>query len=367
MIVSLIDMAKQGGWLPRWPSGNGYTNSMLGSASDIVISETYQKGICDYDVQFAYENMKKIAMNSTPRGAPYSGRDDNDLCVQYGYCPADTMKEAVSRTLEFAWSDYSISLLAGELGHHEEAKKFYDKSMLYKNVWNPETQFFHPKNANGEFTEHFKPHLLTYVESSGKYTNDYVEGNAMQWRWAPFFDAEGLIHLFESREYFIEELNTFFEKANSKVGHWYPGHYYWHDNEPDIHAVYLFNYAGRADLTQKWVRWIMDTKYANRYDGLDGNDDGGTLSAWYVFSALGFYPVAGTDIYQVGSPLFKGALIEMGSSILEIEVENHAPENVYVNQLFINDQKLDRTWFRHEEIASGGKLKFVMSSKPANQ
>jgi predicted alpha-1,2-mannosidase len=364
MIVSLIQMAKQGGWLPRWPSGNGYTNSMLGSASDIVISEAYQKGICDYDVQLAYNNMKEIAMKSTPKGAPYSGRDNNDDCVKYGYCPADSMNEAVSRTLEFAWSDFSISLLARELGNEKDVKMFYDKSMLYKNVWNPETQFFHPKNANGEFTKDFKPLRLTYVDSKGKYTNDYVEGNAMQWRWAPFFDAPGLIDLFTSQDYFVSELNNFFEKSNSKVGYWYPGHYYWHGNEPDIHAVYLFNYADRTDLTQKWVRWIMDTKYANRYDGLDGNDDGGTLSAWYVFSSLGFYPVAGTDIYQLGAPLFENASINMGDATLEINVKHYAPENIYVNQVLLNGKALDRTWFRHEEIANGATIEFVMSNEP---
>ncbi len=366
MIVSLIKMAKQGGWLPRWPSGYGYTNSMLGSASDIVISEAYQKGICDYDVQFAYENMKKIAMRSTPKGAAYSGRDDNDDCVKYGYCPADSMNEAVSRTLEFAWSDYSISLLANELGNHDEATMFYDKSMLYINLWNPETQFFHPKNANGEFTKEFKPLRLTYVDSKGKYTNDYVEGNAMQWRWAPFFDATGLIDLFTSKDYFVTELNKFFEKSNSEVGYWYPGHYYWHGNEPDIHAVYLFNYADRPDLTQKWVRWILETKYANRYDGLDGNDDGGTLSAWYVFSSLGFYPVAGTDIYQLGAPLFESASIDLGDATLEIKTKNYAPENIYVNQVLLNNQVLDRTWFGHEEIANGATIQFVMSSEPLN-
>lgn len=363
MVVSLVKMAKQGGWLPRWPSGYGYTNSMLGSASDILISEAYQKGICDFDVEFAYQNMKQIALASTPKGVAFSGRRGNDDCVSYGYCPADSMSQAVSRTLEYAWSDNAIGRLADALGKPEEARFFYNLSMNYKNVWNPETRFFHPRNADGQFVEDFKPLLLTYVDNHGKHTDDYVEGSAMQWRWAPFFDAKGLIELFGDKKYFIDELENFFIKADKNIGHWYPGSYYWHGNEPDIHAVYLFNEVGRPDLTQKWVRWILEHKYSNRYDGLDGNDDGGTLSSWYVFSALGFYPVAGTDMYQLGAPLFESATILMDSATLQIMAKNHAPDHIYVNNVWINDKLLDKTWFRHEDIKNGGTIIFEMSAE----
>lgn len=367
MIVSLVQMAKQGGWLPRWPSGHGYTNSMLGSAADIVISEAYQKGVRDFDVEFAYQNMKEIALHSTPKGAAFSGRDNNDDCLKYGYCPADSMDEAVSRTLEFAWSDHAIGRLATALGHQEDAQLFHNLSLNYQNVWNPKTQFFHPRNANGEFVKDFEPLMLTYVDGEEKYTNDYVEGSAMQWRWAPLFDAKGLLGLFKSKAYFISELDDFFSKADPKIGFWYPGSYYWHGNEPDIHAPYLFNYAGRPDLTQKWVRWILDNKYTNRYDGLDGNDDAGTLSAWYIFSSLGFYPVAGTDIYQLGAPLFESAIINLGNSKLEITVKNYSPENIYVKKVTFNGLMLNRTWIEHKEIADGGRLVFEMSNDPLNK
>lgn len=360
MVVSLVQMAKEGGWLPRWPSGNGYTNSMLGSASDILISEAYQKGIRNFDVEFAYQSMKKTALGSTPKGSAFSGRRGNDDCVRYGFCPADSMDQAVSRTLEYAWSDYSIGLLANALGHTEDATLFDSLSMHYKNVWNPESQYFHPRNANGEFVKEFKPLLLTYLDGDETYTNDYVEGTALQWRWAPFFDAAGLIKLFKNKEYFTTELNDFFVKSEPEIGHWNPGSYYWHGNEPDIHAPYLFNYVDRPDLTQKWVRSILDTKYLNRYDGLDGNDDAATLSAWYVFSALGFYPVAGTDLYQLGAPLFKEAEVMVGDQILKITTKNYAPENIYVKQVWINDTPLDRTWFKHDEIRNGGTIKFEM-------
>ncbi len=363
MIVSLIQMAKEGGWLPRWPSGNGYTGSMLGSASDIVISEAWQKGIKDFDVKFAYQNMKMIALASTPPGSAYSGRRGNDDCIKYGFCPADSMEQAVSRTLEYAWSDYSIGLLAKELGYKKDAHFFQEISMNYKNVWNPATQYFHPRNADGNFVKEFDPLLLTYLSGDNSFTNDYVEGSALQWRWAPFFDAHGLIGLFESEDYFVSELNGFFEKSEPVIGNWNPGSYYWHGNEPDIHAAYLFNYTERPGLTQLWVRWILDNKYTNRYDGLDGNDDAGTLSAWYIFSSLGFYPIAGTDIYQLGAPLFKEATIKLGSNTLNIISENYAPDHLFVKNVWLNDSLLNRTWIKHHEISNGGTLKFEMSKE----
>jgi len=186
----------------------------------------------------------------------------------------------------------------------------------------------------------------------------------LQWRWAVFFDSDGLISLFKSKEYFINELDTFFEKANDKLGWWFPGSYYWHGNQPDIHAAWLFSSAGRPDLTQKWVRWILDHKYGDNFIGLDGNDDGGTLSAWYIFAALGFYPVAGTDIYQLGAPLFEKAVVHMGDNRLEIVADNDAPENIYVRRTWLNGKPLQRTWIRHAEIADGGVLRFEMGEAP---
>ena len=231
----------------------------------------------------------------------------------------------------------------------------------------PGTQYFQPRDAQGKFVEPFKPLLLTYFDRKGKYTRDYVEGSALQWRWGAPFDAEGLISLFKSREYFVEELNSFFAKSDPAMGAWNPGPYYWHGNEPDIHAAYLFNDAGRPDLTQKWVRWILDHKYGNRYDGLDGNDDAGTLSAWYVFSALGLYPVAGSDKYQLGAPLFEKAEVKLKNSRLVIVAENYAPDHPYVRKVWLNDTPLDRTWIRHSEIEHGGVLRFVMDSEPAKK
>ena len=332
MVVSLIKMCEQGGVLPRWPSGYGYTGSMLGASADIVIAETYLKGITDFDVETAYQAMKKAALATDIPKEGFKPRENMKECLEYKYCPSDLMKKAVSKTLEYAYADDAIAKLANALGYKEDALLFASHSEFYKNIWNPETQYFQPRTASGHFVEKFKPRLLVYLDHDNEFTDDYVEGSALQWRWALFFNGGELISLFKNREYFVNELNDFFAKSDPTVGSWYPGPYYWHGNEPDIHAAYLFNYAGRPDLTQKWVRWVLDNKYTAGYDGIDGDDDAGTLSAWYVFSALGFYPVAGSDIYQIGAPLFRKAEIRTGDKIFTVIADNYSPVNKYVRK-----------------------------------
>jgi predicted alpha-1,2-mannosidase len=364
MLVSLVEMSRQGGSLPRWPSGYGYSNSMLGSPADMVIAESYLKGIRDFDVQLAYKKMRQVALEPIPKDSSAAGREDIEGYISYGYCPTEFGDEAVSKTLEYSWADHSISLLAKELQLHEDQGLFEEHSKFYKNLWNPDTQYFQPRHKDGRFVEKFKPLQLTYTDWDNEYTKDYTEGSALQWRWAVPYDTDGLISLFKDKTYFVCELNNFFAKADPNKATWTPGSYYWHGNEPDIHAAYLFNAVGRPDLTQKWVRWILDNKYDNSYIGIDGNDDAGTLSAWYIFSSLGFYPIAGTDIYQLGAPLFKSAIMQMDEHQLTIGTENYDPNNIYVKKILLNGRPLDRNWIRHKEIANGGQLTFIMAKEP---
>lgn len=364
MVVSLVKMAEQGGSLPRWPMGNGYSNSMLGSPADMVITESYLKGITDFDVDMAFEKMKQVALEPISEKAEATGRRGIKGYVEYGYCPTELGNEAVSQTLEYAWADHSIGLLAKALGKSENQILFEKRSNFYKNVWNPETEYFQSKSKDGSFVSLFDPLQLTYTDWDKEYTKDYVEGSALQWRWSVPFDPHGLIGLFNDKGHFVNELNDFFEKSDPKKAAWIPGSFYWHGNQPDIHAAYLFNSADRPDLTQKWVRWILKNKYDTSYVGLDGNDDAGTLSAWYIFSSLGFYPMAGSDTYQLGAPLFKKAILQLGNAKLQIETENYNPENFYVKTVFLNGQRLHKTWITHQEIAAGGTLKFVMAKEP---
>jgi predicted alpha-1,2-mannosidase len=366
MVVSLVKMAEQGGNLPRWPSGTGYTNSMFGAPAEIAIAEAYLKGIRDFDVDTAYRVMRKAALEPAPKDAAYSGRRGISDYIKYGYCPAETMSGAVAKTLEYASTDAAIGRLASELDHKEDAALFARRAQSYRNLWNPESEYFQPRDIDGNFSTALQPLLLTYLDFRGEVTDDYVEGSALQWRWAVTHDDAGLVSLFSSPEKFARELDAFFAGSKPTVGE-IPNGYYWHGNQPDIHSVYLFNAAGRPDLTQKWVRWILKHKHGIGPDGIDGNDDGGTLSAWYVFSSLGFYPIVGTDRYELGSPLWKQAKVRIGDHQLQIIADNYAPDRVYVERVELNGKKLDRTWFTHSEIAGGGTLRFVMSDKPLIQ
>lgn len=366
MIVSLVKMAEQGGNLPRWPSGTGYTSSMFGAPAEIAIAEAYLKGIRNFDVETAYQVMRKAAVEPAPKGAAYSGRRGIVDYIKYGYCPSDSMSGAVAKTLEYAGADAAIGRLAAKLGRDDDAAMFARRGQSYRQLWNPKTEYFQPRDYAGGFSTPLQPRLLTYLDFRGELTDDYVEGSALQWRWAVSHDSAGLVALFSSSEKFVKELDAFFAGSKPKVGE-IPNGYYWHGNQPDIHAVYLFNAAGRSDLTQKWVRWILKHKHGEGPNGIDGNDDGGTLSAWYVLSSLGFYPVVGTDRYELGSPLWKRAVLTIGGKELEIIADNYSPQRVYVESVELNGEMLDRTWFTHSEIVGGGTLRFVMSDQPSKR
>ena len=363
MVVSLLKMAEQGGYLPRWPSGTGYTGSMFGSPADMVIAESYLKGIHDFDVEAAFGFMKKTALAPVPQGSRFSGRVGVEHYLKHEYCPADLMKKSVASTVEYCYADQSIARLAEALGHHDEAKLFQKHAGYYRNLFNPETQFFQPRNANGEFSADFQPELLTYLDFAGKLTHAYVEGSAWQWRWGVPSDAAETVKLFKSPEYFASELNQFFERAPAGLSV-NPNAFYWHGNQPDIYAAYLFNFAGRPDLTQKWARWILETKYGIGENGIDGNDDGGTISAWYVFSSLGIFPTAGTDRYEIGSPIWSRAELRLQGKQLIIVADNVSTQNQYVQSVWLNEKKLDRHWVTHAELVAGGTLRFEMGPSP---
>ncbi|NMP37640.1 MAG: glycoside hydrolase family 92 protein [Clostridiales bacterium] len=365
-IKSLICMAEIGGNLPRWPAGGGYTGSMFGSPADMVISEAYLKGITDFDAEKAFTFMKKTA---TQTAEPQSdGRDNIEDYIKYGYCPADTSKISVSRTLEYAWADNSIALFAQALGKSEDAEYFSHRALSYKNLYNSETKYFQARSSDGSWVEPFSPDVTSYYDEilPVKYAKGYCEGSAAHWRWGVPQDAQGLISLFPSKKYFVSQLEEFMANASESMAALDPGPGYWQGNQHDIHAPYLFNEAGRPELTQKWVRWILTERHSTEVDGLDGNDDGGTLSSWYVFSSLGLYPVAGTDRYWIGAPIVDKATINLGGSkVLTVIAENQSPENMYVQSVTLNGVRLESPELLHSQIANGATLVFIMGSTPA--
>lgn len=358
-LKSLVRMARVGGTLPRWPSGGGYTGSMFGSPADMVVTESYLKGIRDFEAEEAFGYMKKTSMQTVP-GA--DNRPRVDEYNTYGYCLAKSDKDSVSRTLEYAWADGSIALMAEALGKNEDAEYFAAKSQNYKNLWNPVTKYFQARFADGSWQKPLMPGITSYYDEilPVKVSDAYCEGSPRQWRWSVPHDPQGLIDLF-GKKYFVRELDRFMLDASKNRAAIDPGAGYWQGNQHDIHAPYLFNEAGRPDLTQKWVRWALAERHSTDVDGLDGNDDGGTLSAWYVFSALGFYPVAGTDLYWHGSPNIERAEVNLGNGkTLTVIAKNQSPENIYVQNFTVNGQAVESPSFAHSLIAEGGTMVFTM-------
>jgi len=365
-VKSLLEMAKIGGALPRWPSGAGYTGSMFGSPADMVVAETYLKGIAEFDVEAAYAFMKKVSDEVMAPGR--DGRSHVDAYNRYGYLPADIeTKGSVSSTLEYAWADASIALLAEALGKDEaEIAHYRDKSMNYKNLFDPSVKYFRARNSDGTWVSPFSPLVSSYYnEMLFMFPKAYAEGSAQHYRWSVPQDPQGLIGLFGSKEYFVKELDKFMRGASRNMAALDPGPGYWHGNQHNLHAIYMFNEAGRPDLTQKWARWALTERYGTGPDGLDGNDDAGTLSAWYVLSALGIYPVAGTDRYWLGAPIVDEARLQLKGGVLTVKAVNQGAKNVYVKSVTFNGAALDpRETFPHELIENGGTLEFTMADKP---
>ena len=362
-LQSLLDMAEQGGVLPRWPMGGGYTGSMFGNPANIVFAESYLKGL-EFDLQESYDAVRRSTDGEHPGKVQRYGAA---VYNEYGYLPADVAPDqSVSRTLEYAWEDAAAAVLAEAAGYPEEAEAYRARSMNYKNLWDAETRYFRPRNSDGSWGN-MVPGVTSFFDDifGTKYFEAYCEGSAKQWRWSVQQDTEGLISLFGGKEAFVTELEAFMEDAAPRRANIDPGAGYWIGNQHDIHTPYLFNEAGRPDLTQKWVRWTLQERFSADADGLDGNDDGGTLSAWYVFGALGFYPQAGTDRYWVGSPLVDGAEVTLpGGSTLKITVNNQSEKNAYVSAVTLNGAPVTDAEFTHADILNGGELVFTMSPAP---
>ena len=363
-LKSLMEMAEIGGSLPRWPMGAGYAGSMIGDPANIVITESYLKNYRDFDVESAYEYMKKSSDSRMER----AGREYVELYNEYGYVPNDAegVDDSVSHTLEYSWYDGALSTLADALGKTEDAKKYTEKSMNYKNIFDAETRYFRAKNADGSFDSNFNPNINSYFGLGflDKYVGCYCEGSAQHWRYSAMHDIDGMIELFGSEEYFVSELDEFMKDATPKRAQWNPGAGYWIGNQHDIHTAYLFANAGRSDLTQKWVRWTLENRFSTDINGLDGNDDGGTISAWYVFSAMGFYPLAGTDKYWLGSPNLDSAEISLpNGKTLKMTAENQSDKNIYVERVTFNGKELKDIYITHAELMKGGELVFTMTSE----
>ncbi|HAA56184.1 MAG TPA: sugar hydrolase [Myxococcales bacterium] len=361
MVRSLLAMAKEGGYLPRWPLATGYTGTMVGASADIVIADTYIKGVRDFDAEAAYKAMTFLAMNPTPPGAKYGGRRDIEHYASKGYVQANKHSGAASVTMEFAYNDFAIAQMAKAMGKTKDVETYMKRSENYKHVWDDKMKFFRAKNADGTwFNDEFKDTV---------WTKDYVEGTAWQYLFFVPHDMDGLSTLFGGKDALLKRLDEFFELSfneyearERKLG---LKKYYWHGNEPDLHVATMYILLGKPSLGQKWVRWIMDTRYENSPKGLAGNDDAGTLSAWYAFNAMGLYPIPGRDLYLITSPIFTRTQMTIEGKTIEIHALGASDKTKYVKKAWLNGKELPNLWLKHTELLKDGNvLRLELSDTP---
>jgi predicted alpha-1,2-mannosidase len=359
VIKTMIDMYKECGYLPKWELAGNETYMMVGDPASIVIADSYLKGITDFDFNLAFEAMLKPTLLNQDENAPPIRAGYHEL-LQYGYIPFEQdwsgdwwVWGPVSTTLEYCLSDFAISRMASKLGMMDIEDKFYNRSLSYKNLFDPSTSFMRPKLKNGEWMEPFDP-LVT--EGSGDWIGaggaGYVEGNAWNYTWFVPHDIPGLISIFGGEKSFSKKLYQSFTNGQFTI-----------NNEPDIAYPYLFNYVnGEEHKTRELVLKIINDEFGIDHNGLPGNDDCGTISGWLLFSSIGFYPACpGSQIYQIGISIFDKIKLQLspeyysGSDFVITKIGENS-EMIKVNEL--NGEVLEDHQILHNQIVSGGELKF---------
>ena len=346
------------GLLPVWSLQANETNCMTGYHAVPVIADAYFKGYRGFDAKKAYEAMKTSSMQNI-RGVQF--------LKKYGYIPADLEGQSVTKNLEYAYDDWCIAQMAKEFGTEEEYEYYMERANGYKKLFDKETGFMRGKKENGEWTPDFDPKFSSHAEMA-----DYTEGNAWQHSWFVPQDVEGLKQLFGSDERFLSHLDSLFSENSDILGDnkspdisGLIGQYA-HGNEPSHHIAYMYNYAGKPWKSQAQVRQIMDSLYTVEPDGICGNEDCGQMSAWYVLSAMGFYPVNPADgNFVFGSPLFDEAVLQLpDSKTLTITANNVSDDNIYIQKVTFNGTPLEKTFITYEELKKGGTLVYEMGSEP---
>ena len=367
-VQSLVAMSKAAGFFPKWPIGDGEAGTMIGASAEVVLADAYVKGIRGFDAEGAYQTLRAAAMSTTTPAGGRGGRDQILPYMQLGYVPGTEADpaSAASKTIEYGQDDAALSQLAAALGHTADAAALSARMHGWQKLYDPVTGLLWAKDSTGAWAT---PHGESTLE-----TADFDEANAQQSIWGPWYDMAGLETVMGGPAALVSRLETFFEngKADYDAIEWSAPlsvgairKYYWGGNEPDIHSPYLFALAGRPDLTQKWLPWIEEEVYASAADGLPGNDDAGTMSAWLAFSMLGFYPIPGTDQYVVGAPAFTSATISVQGGSFTIEAPLASGANVYVQSVTLNGQPLTTPLIHHGDLKPGGSLQFVMGPAPS--
>jgi len=369
MQEGLINDYKEGGWLPEW-SSPGYANIMVGNNSASVVADAYIKGMRGYDIEKLYEALTHGANNEGPIEAV--GRNGVKYYNELGYVPFDVkISENAAKTLEYAYDDFTIYQLGRALNKPKSETDVYAKrAMNYKNLFDPSSGLMRGKNKDGSFQSPFSPF---------KWGGAFTEGNSWHYSWSVFQDIDGLATLMGGKDKFATKLDSVFSMPPVFDESEYGGviheiremqianmGQYAHGNQPIQHMTYLYNYAGQPWKTQYWVREVMDRMYKATPDGYCGDEDNGQTSAWYVFSALGFYPVTpAVDQYVLGAPLFKKVTLnlENGKKVV-LNAANNSADNRYIESLKFNTKEYGKNYLTHSELLKGATLDFNMTAQP---
>jgi predicted alpha-1,2-mannosidase len=369
IMSGLVNAYKESGWLPEWASP-GHRDCMIGSNSASLIADSYIKGLSGYDIETLYQAVVKNTKGPGPVSSV--GRLGADYYNKLGYVPYNVgINENAARTLEYAYADFCIWQIAKKLGKPQDEIDLYAKrAMNYKNVFDDGRKLMRGRNLDGSFQSPFSPY---------KWGDAFTEGNSWHYTWSVFQDVAGLVNLMGGKDNFLAKLDSVFivppvfdysyygvviheirEMQIANMGN------YAHGNQPIQHMIYLYSYAGEPWKTQYHVRDVMGKLYNYTPDGYCGDEDNGQTSAWYVFSALGFYPVTpGTGEYVFGSPLFNKVTLAFGNgNKLVIDAHGNSKENIYIKNIRLNKKGLDRNYIRHSELQKGGTLQFTMTNVP---
>lgn len=357
MINSMLEIYKHQAKLPVWHLRGNETNTMVGYSAVPVVVDACLKGFSGFDINLAYEAVKTTAMGDFEPGV-------KEL-QKYGYIPCDMMHESVASAMEYAISDWGIAQLAKKLGKHDDAQYFMERAKAYQKYFDPNDKFMKGKMKDGSWRTPFDP------LSAQHRVNDYCEGNAWQYLWLVPQDPEGLIQLLGGDEPFLTKLDSLFsisselEEGASADITGLIGQYA-HGNEPSHHITYLYAYAGEQFKTADKVDYILNELYTDKPDGLCGNEDCGQMSAWYVMSSMGFYPVNPSNgAYVFGRPLFDKVSINLSADkSFTIIANNNSKENIYIQSVKLNGQDYTKSFITHKDIMNGGELIFEMDSKP---
>ncbi|MBZ5855993.1 GH92 family glycosyl hydrolase [Flavihumibacter profundi] len=369
MQKGLVNAYKEGGYLPEW-SGPGYRNVMVGNNSAAIVADAYIKGLRGYDINTLYEAVLKDADTEGPIDAV--GRRGVNYYNELGYVPYDVkINENAARTLEYAFDDFTIYQLGKALNRPKaELERFANHAMNYKKLFDPQTRLMRGRNRDGSFQNPFNPF---------KWGDTFTEGNSWHYSWSVFHDIAGLARLMGGRNEFAKKLDSVFilppvfddsyygtviheirEMQIMNMGQ------YAHGNQPIQHMIYLYNYAGQPWKTQYWIREVMDKLYKATPDGYCGDEDNGQTSAWYIFSAMGFYPVcSATDQYVIGTPLFSRMTLKLDNGkTLRINAAGNSGINKYVQRVQLNGKVIPYNWLKHSALQMGGNLEFIMGENP---